>query len=53
LRANGVATKAGAVTWAYDSANWQLVVGRPADNIVTLFRPSVVHRIFVSVVLRE
>ena len=24
--------------WAFDYANDQLVVGRPADNIVTLFR---------------
>ncbi len=49
----GIAAGGGiSMTWAYDNANWQLAVGRPADNIVTLFRPSVVHHIFVSVVMR-
>jgi hypothetical protein len=26
------------MSWVFDAANHQLVVGRPADNIVTLFR---------------
>jgi hypothetical protein len=28
------------LNWAFDGSNYQLVVGRPSDNIVTLFRPN-------------
>jgi hypothetical protein len=38
---------------AYDSANRQLVVGRPADNIVTLFRLPPVYPAFLPVVLKN
>jgi hypothetical protein len=40
----------GSLVFAYDSVNFQLVVGRPADDIVTLFRPY--QRVFVPLVLR-
>jgi len=36
---------------AYDYTNDQLVVGRPADNIVTLFRPF--YKVFLPLVLRN
>ncbi len=36
--------------WAYDYVNDQLVVGRPADNTVTLFRPF--HRLFLPLVVK-
>ena len=40
--------------WAYDSINWQLVVGRPADNIVTLFRPLALdYTVFLPVILKN
>lgn len=40
--------------WAYDYANRQLVVGRPAENIVTLFRPDLpVFPVFLPVVLKN
>jgi hypothetical protein len=39
--------------WAYDSVNQQLVVGRPADNIVTLFRLSPVYTVFLPVILKN
>jgi len=35
----------------YDYTHHQLVVGRPADNIVTLFRP--IHPVYLPVVLRS
>ncbi len=39
--------------WAYDSTHNQLVVGRPFDNIVTLFRPSdLVFPVFLPLVVR-
>jgi hypothetical protein len=39
--------------WAYDDVNHQLVVGRPADNIVTLFRLLPVYTVFLPVILRN
>ena len=39
-----------AMVFDYDSVNSQLVVGRPADNIVTLFRSS---KIYLPLVLRN
>jgi len=41
--------------YAYDYANEQLVVGRPADNIVTLWpHPELpVHRVFLPMVVRN
>jgi hypothetical protein len=48
----GVAAGGGAsLVWAYDYVHYQLVVGRPADNIVTLFRPF--SPVFLPVVLRQ
>jgi hypothetical protein len=41
----------GSMVVAYDYVNNQLVVGRPADKIVTLFRPFT--SIFLPVVLKE
>jgi hypothetical protein len=38
------------MTFAYDPVNLQLVVGRPADNTVTLLRPY--QRVFLPLVLR-
>ncbi len=37
------------MNFSYDAFNWQLVVGRPAENIVTLFRLSHSH-VFLPVV---
>jgi len=39
------------MVWAYDYANDQLVVGRPAENIVTLFRPFC--SVFLPVILKD
>jgi hypothetical protein len=39
------------MVFAYDYVNEQLVVGRPADNIVTLFRPFTF--LFLPAVLKE
>jgi len=48
----GVAAGGGAsMVWAYDDVHFQLVVGRPADNIVTLFRPF--SPVFLPLVLRQ
>ena len=42
------------MVWAYDYANRQLVVGRPADNIVTLFRPDLpVYLVFLPLMVRN
>ena len=42
------------MVWVYDYVNDQLVVGRPADNIVTIFRPDLpVFLVFVPVILRN
>jgi hypothetical protein len=47
----GTAGGAGdSMTFAYDPVNLQLVVGRPADNTVTLFRPY--QRVFLPLILR-
>jgi hypothetical protein len=44
----------GSMRWAYDSVNRQLVVGRPADNIVTLFRlPTLDYSVFLPVILKS
>jgi hypothetical protein len=45
----------GWMVWACDKVNHQLVVGRPADNIVTLFRlpPVTFYPVFLPVVLRN
>jgi len=40
------------MVFAYDYANDQLIVGRPADNIVTLFRPPS-YGVFLPLVLRN
>jgi hypothetical protein len=48
---HGTATGGGgSLVFAEDPANFQLVVGRPADNVVTLFRPYA--RVFLPLVLR-
>jgi hypothetical protein len=40
--------------WAYDGMNHQLVVGRPGDNMVTLFRPLALdHSIYLPVILKN
>jgi hypothetical protein len=39
------------MVWAYDDTNVQLVVGRPADNIVTLFDVS--YRVYLPLILRN
>jgi hypothetical protein len=47
----GTATNGGSsLVFAHDPINLQLVVGRPADNIVNLFRPYM--RVFMPLVLR-
>jgi hypothetical protein len=48
----GAAASGGsALNFAYDYTHDQLVVGRPSDNIVTLFlRPT--HRLFLPVILK-
>jgi hypothetical protein len=38
------------MTYDYDTGHGQLVVGRPDDNIVTLFRPR--HQVYLPLVLR-
>ena len=43
----------GSMRWAYDGANRQLVVGRPADNIVTLFRLPPVYPALLPVILKN
>jgi hypothetical protein len=40
------------MVWAYDRVNRQLVVGRPADNIVTLFELPPLHHTFLPIVAR-
>jgi hypothetical protein len=39
------------MVWAHDDTNVQLVVGRPADDVVTLFDVS--YRVHVPLVLRS
>jgi hypothetical protein len=39
------------MVWDYDAIHDQLVVGRPSDNIVTLFRP--VYPVFLPVVMKR
>jgi hypothetical protein len=39
------------LVFAYDPINFQLVVGRPADNVVTLFRPY--QRVFMPLILYQ
>ena len=39
-------------SFAFDSLNHQLVVGRPADNRVTLLRTNVVHRVYLPLLRR-
>jgi len=49
----GTAESGGAsMRWAYDSVNHQIVVGRPADNIVTLFRLPPACTVFLPVILK-
>ena len=63
MAGNGATADAGAVTWgsgptgggmvwAHDYVNDQLVVGRRADNIVTLFRFTPIPTVFLPVVLK-
>jgi hypothetical protein len=40
------------MVWTYDGANKQLVVGRPMDNTVTLFKPSLNYSIFLPGVVK-
>ncbi len=50
----GTAEKGGeSMRWAYDGVNRQLVVGRPADNIVTLFVLPPIQTVFLPVVLKS
>ncbi len=50
----GTAEKGGeSMRWAYDGVNRQLVVGRPADNIVTLFVLPPIQAVFLPVVLKS
>jgi hypothetical protein len=50
----GTAANGGqSMVWAYDAVNRQLVVGRPADNIVTLFRLPPVYPAFLPVMLKN
>jgi Repeat of unknown function (DUF5650) len=41
------------MVWAYDGVHHQLVVGRPADNIVTLFGLPSIPTVFLPVVLKN
>jgi hypothetical protein len=50
----GTAASGGpSIVWAYDAVNRQLVVGRPADNIVTLFRLPPAYPVFLPVMLKN
>ncbi len=40
----------GAVIFAYDASHQQLIVGRPADNLVTLFKFT--HTLYLPLILR-
>jgi hypothetical protein len=48
----GVIDRGYTLVWSYDAFNNQLVVGRPAENLVTLFRPSTSHKIFLPLIHR-